>query len=122
MTLSLQLEALAEWACDRGAANAFNYAAWGIPVTSLLVVLVGLGGTPFLLIGLMLFGVWTVSVLAFPFGLLSLTRSITWSVAHASDYHDRLRSRQDRAERFNEDVRGAVRRMDETGESRSDRA
>ena len=101
VVLLLHLARLADWVMDEFARKAFHMAIWGNCVAAmLLLVLVPLlvvaGGVIMLRIILLLFILppallLLVSVLAFPAGLFSLSRSVDWSVVHSLDQAYRAR-------------------------------
>lgn len=105
---------LAEWACDDTAAGAFNLAMWGVPLSTVMLMLT----SSILLVGLAFAMLWIVSVAAFPYGLYSLSRSLTWAVHHSRDYADRLDRRRRREDRYAAQVSGTVARMDEARRER----
>ena len=96
VTLAVLLERLAEWTRDDTAERCFNWAMWGIPVLTPLLWL----NTPLLLLNIAVFGLWLVSVCAFPWGLLSLAKSVTLSVVHAHEHLERQRRIRERRERY----------------------
>ena len=61
VVLAIQLRRLAEWARDGNAERAFNLTAWGIPITTPLLLV----NLPILLLGLALGLIWVTSVCAF---------------------------------------------------------
>ncbi|MCH8259861.1 MAG: hypothetical protein IIC46_06615 [Planctomycetes bacterium] len=94
------LRRFAGWVGDDFAERAFNMAVWGnmiaIPLAvGLANMIFGLG--PFLIIVVPLFVVpvaalLIASMLAFPVGLLSLSRSVDWSVVHSRREAERARA------------------------------
>jgi hypothetical protein len=112
VALGVVLHRLADWVRDDVAKSALNLALWGAPTLSLLLLILPLG----LFLGrltIILAVLWIISVAAIPFGLVSLSRSVTWSIRHSHEHHQREVRRRDRAERFGEEVSGRVKRMDE---------
>ena len=98
--LSLFLKRFAEWVRDEFAEKAFNLAVWGnliaVPLTFAIANLV-FRLNPFLLIVsfvivLPIAALLLVSLLAFPIGLLSLSRSVDWSVVHSRREAERARA------------------------------
>ncbi|MCP3902910.1 MAG: hypothetical protein GY715_04670 [Planctomycetes bacterium] len=109
--ICLHLEELAEWACDRGAASAFNMATWGIPIiTAALLTLKFF--SPAVIIIVFFAIVWCIAVAAFPWGLISLSRSVSWSLRHAREHQGRQRRRRDRDEAHQRRLARSVAAMD----------
>jgi hypothetical protein len=107
-TLGILLQRLAEWTCDREAEAAFNWAVWGIPLFSLLMFL-----TPTIfLVTLLLALLWGGAVCAFPYALLSLSKSLAWAVRHAGEHQDRLRRQRERKDEYDAEVADTIERMD----------
>ena len=97
VVICLHLEELAVWACDREAASGFNVAMWGIPiVTAALATLKFF--TPAVIIVVFFAIIWCIAVSAFPWALISLSRSVSWSVRHSREHQGRQRRRQNREE------------------------
>ena len=102
--LIMFLRRFAGWVGDEFAEKAFHLAVWGnlimIPLAFLFLSMIsGLG--PFLIIILPVFGlpiaaVLLASLLAFPVGLLSLSRSVDWSVVHCRREAERARALRER--------------------------
>jgi hypothetical protein len=102
--LAIFLSRFAQWLQNEFAAKAFTVAVWGTALATPLVLLlpvisVTIGTLTFLvipgivvLIGLLL----VISIGAFPVGLLSLSRSIDWSVVHAEQRMERDRQMHER--------------------------
>ncbi len=98
------LRRFAGWVGDEFGERAFNLAVWGnviaIPLAfGLANMIFGLG--PFLIIVVPLFvlpvaALLLVSLLAFPVGLLSLSRSVDWSVVHSRREAERARALRDK--------------------------
>ena len=110
VVLAIHLAALAEWAQDRSAAAAFNVTAWGIPVYVATMALAA-GHTGLIAFVLFLFGL--VPVVTFPYALLSLSRSMSWSIKHAHEYRDRVDRQHQRAKEYEREVHETIDRMDE---------
>ncbi len=94
------LRRFAGWVGDEFAEKAFNLAVWGnviaIPLTFAIANLV-FGVSPLQLIVSFIFMLpivvlLIVSMLAFPVGLLSLSRSVDWSVVHSRREAERARA------------------------------
>lgn len=101
--LAVMLARLAQWARDDTAEKAFTAAAWGLPL---------MGGLLFL--GFQLFGppnpalnpvfyfhalffiIWLVLLMALPYGLLSLSASVSYCVRHAREQAEREQRRLER--------------------------
>lgn len=107
---SVVLRRLAEWARDDAAARAFNLAAFAIPVCEALMYvdleIISVFGR------LLAIPSW----LAVPYGVLSLSRSMRWTLRHAGQHEERERRRRERAEAADASF-GA--RMDEIDRSQS---
>ncbi len=102
--LSLFLKRFAEWVRDEFAEKAFNLAVWGnviaAPLTFAIANLV-FGLSPLLLIVsivivLPIVALLIASMAAFPIGLLSLSRSVDWSVVHSRREAERARALRDK--------------------------
>jgi predicted Zn-ribbon and HTH transcriptional regulator len=103
--LAVMLGRLAQWARDDTAEKAFTAAAWGLPL---------MGGLLFL--GFQLFGppspamnpvfyfqalffiMWLALLIALPYGLLSLSASVSYCVTHAHEHAEREQRRRERDE------------------------
>lgn len=109
IALAVLLERLAEWTRDRDAEIGFNWAAWGLPIATPLAFI----DVPFGPLNLLLQLIWVGAVSTFPFALLSLSRSVTLSVRHAREHHDRLRRRRERQEQLRDELAGTMARLDE---------
>jgi len=112
--LAVLMERLANWARDGGAEKAFNFAAFTIPLATLLLVF----GIPFLPAALFgRFGPvvmlsWLIAVGAFPYALLSLAGSVTLSVVHNYEHRQRQERRSDRQQRHEDQVARTIETMD----------
>ena len=112
--LAVLMERLANWARDGGAEKAFNFAAFTIPLATLLLVF----GIPFLPAALFgRFGPvvmlsWLIAVGAFPYALLSLAGSVTLSVVHNYEHRQRQERRADRQQRHEDQVARTIETMD----------
>lgn len=116
VVLCLVLERLADWARDVDAERMFNWTAWALPL-AMLASLVNLSSMPTLSMVLrILAGVlWLVAVFAFPYGLFQLSRSVTLSILHSFEHRQRMVRREERQERFHQEVADAVRKIDGPG-------
>ncbi|MDY7110474.1 MAG: hypothetical protein SYC29_17730 [Planctomycetota bacterium] len=104
LVLALVLQQLAEWVRDDLADRAFTWTIWGLPVFGITVILL----SSIILVTLFFQILLLISILAFPFGVLSLGRSIELSVRHARDYEQRLRRRAERQRSYDEHAARAV--------------
>ena len=116
VTLAVLLERLAEWTRDREAEVGFNWASWGLPLATPLVFVT----LPFGALNILMQLIWVGAVSAFPFALLSLSRSVTLSAKHAREHHDMLRRRRERQDRFHDEVAGTMARVDQAEERRNE--
>lgn len=107
------LMALARWSRDDDAARALNVAVWGLPTA----VVLGFVGIPIPFIGFFILGLYLLSILALPFGLFSLARSLSWSLVHHHEHVGRSERRQEAKRRYDERVARSVERMDATRDS-----
>jgi hypothetical protein len=114
LLLCALLARLANWARDHTAENALNLAAFGIPISSCLIFLDV--SVPF--VGLFVGAIWVISIGAMPFGLLSLTASLTWAVHHAREFQQREHRRARRNAEHDEHVAGTIDQMDRARERR----
>lgn len=89
--LAAFLSRLAYWIGDDLASKSFSTALWGIPMGLLVIAYLSpvLGGLFGNLILLTLIGLLLAVLLAFPLGLMLLSRSMDWSVVHARHARDR---------------------------------
>jgi hypothetical protein len=106
--LAIVLQQLAEWVPDDLAEKAFAWTIWGLPFFGAAVLLL----PEILLVSMVLLILLFISVAAFPFGVLSLGRSIELSVRHAREYEQRLRRRAERQRSYDEQVVRTVSSMD----------
>ena len=101
---------VADFARDADAQRAFEWALYGVPITSILAFLSSiLLPLPITLI-LALFQI--VCILALPWGLYQLSRSMLWSVAHHREYVEREGRRAARAQSVDDDIDRRLQRMD----------
>ena len=97
--LSFFLGRFADWVRDDFAEKAFKLTIWGniiaIPLSIILPPLVlGSGGFMVVLVPLLLLPIALLlisSLLAFPIGLISLSRSVDWSIVHSREKATRAR-------------------------------
>jgi hypothetical protein len=102
--LALFLARFANWVRDEFAARAFTTAVWGwvflAPLLLLLpVIQVTMGPLIIFLVPVLIvviIALVLVTIAAFPVGLFSLSRSVDWSVSHATDRTDRDRRLHER--------------------------
>lgn len=97
--LCLLLASFASWVCDDVAERCFNFTFAGIAILSpILFIALPLFGSPFLIIlaGIFLWFIWLGSLVAFPLGLWSLARSLSWAVRHSKDRLNRSRELADK--------------------------
>ena len=87
---AILLGRLAEWTCDKAAETVFNWAVWTLPFTALLLM-----WTPRnFVLGLAFLVLAVVPFFMMPIGLISLAKSISYSVYHSIEHEDR-QERQD---------------------------
>ncbi len=98
IVLTILLLNLARWTRDDTAASALNLALWGVPTMS-VILLAARAFSPLFIIVLACFVLWVFCLAALPYGMLSLSKSLMWSVRHAREHHERLRRRKEREER-----------------------
>ena len=108
--LGILLERLAEWARDDDAERALNLAVWGVPITTSILFL----NTSMFLLSIVIALIWLMSVLAFPYGMLSLSRSVSLSVSHAREYQNRERRRYERQQEYVQQIADTVEKMDKS--------
>ena len=65
---------------------------------SVILVLAGSGPMLFILV-LLISVAWLICIAALPFGMMSLSKSLMWSVHHAHEHHERRRRRKEKEER-----------------------
>ena len=98
------LRRFAGWVGDEFAEKAFNMAVWGnlimIPLAfGLANIIFGLGPSLIIIVPLFVIPVAALliaSLLAFPVGLLSLSRSVDWSVVHSRREAERARAMREK--------------------------
>ncbi len=90
--LCILLQRLAEWTRDDDAERRFNWVIWGVPVAFLL----SLVSLPILFFDVFVGVLWVWSILMLPFGLLSLSKSVTLSIVHLKEHQERQRRRAER--------------------------
>jgi hypothetical protein len=106
--LAVLLERLAEWTRDRDAEVAFNWSSWGVPLSTPLAF----ADLPLPVVNLLIQLIWISAVAAFPYALLSLSRSVTLAARHAREHQDRLRRRRERQDRFDDSLVARMARLD----------
>ena len=111
VTLTVLLQRLAEWARDGDAERALNLTLWGTPIMSLALV-IGSNVRLFFVVLAAMFILWLICVAALPYALLSLSKSMWWTVRHAHEYHARMRRQRERAERRTEELAGPLAQAD----------
>ena len=62
--------------------------------------------------GIIIVLIWLISMLALPYGLFSLVRSLAWSVVHHREHVGREDRRRDRKARYDEHVAQSVEQID----------
>ena len=90
VALSVLLEHLAEWCRNESAQRLFTFTAWTLPLCS-AGLLMSLLATPLLLLTCSLSLFWIAGLVSFFLGLVSVGRSVSWSVTHAGEAIDRAR-------------------------------
>ena len=115
IVLAFVLQRLAEWVRDDLAEKAFAWTIWGLPVFGVLNAVL----PSILIVSILVLLLLVVSVGSFPFGVLSLSRSIEYSVRHAREQEARDRRRAERLRRYDEQVAQRVSSIDKARE-RSD--
>jgi hypothetical protein len=99
--LAIMLERLAEWARDKPAETVFNWAVWCLPFLALSIV-----WTPGLLVVRVLMNLLAlVALFTLPIGLISLAKSVSYSVYHSIEHTDRQERQDNRHTKF---FRGVV--------------
>jgi len=106
--LSLMLERLAEWTRDDTAEKYFNWSAWTLPISTLLLYI----DIPNPYVSLLLTALWFLSVAIFPYALLNLSGSVTYSVLHSVENKGRDERRQERNQKYAQKVGETVQTMD----------
>ncbi|MHC5113901.1 MAG: hypothetical protein ACYTGP_05680 [Planctomycetota bacterium] len=114
IAMCVHLEELSTWACDREAASAFNVAMWGIPIVTGMILLLEFF-KPAVVIAMFFAIIWAIAVSAFPWALVSLSRSVSWSVRHAREHQGRERRRRDRDEAHQRRLEKSIAAMDAPG-------
>ena len=109
VVLAILLGRLAEWVRDDRAQRALDLAVWSVAPASALLLL----DVPVPVVRLLIGLIWLVSVCCFPFGLLSLSHSVTLTVMHWREHRERLVRRRRRAEEFADRVAARLTRMDD---------
>ena len=112
MVLSVLLGRLAEWVRDDVAERAFNWTAWGLPFLSLALW----GLLPFAgyRMGWALIALWLICLGMFPWGMWSLSRSVSFAVLHAKEREEQSRRRAQRQREYDEEVAKNIPKSDAT--------
>jgi hypothetical protein len=100
MLMSILLERLADWTRDADAERMFNWATWGLPIATALL----LWNPSHVLMRLAFLLAWLLVAATFPYGLLSLSKSVTLSALHSLEHKDRQRRRNERDRQFDDRV------------------
>lgn len=108
IVLSIQLQRLAEWTRDDDAERRLNWAIWGVPAMSIVMLLLSLPG----LMSLVIFGLWLWAWLMFPYGVLSLSKSVTLAALHSLEQRERLQRRADRQRQHEAELDRRIQDMD----------
>jgi hypothetical protein len=130
LCLVVMLQRLAEWARDDTAEKALSVVLWGLPIGTLLVYLLTSTFAIFLRApagGLnsgygwaLMQAAWLLLVGALPYALLSLSRSMSWSVRHAREMHARDHRRRVRSDEVDEELRRRIKRIDRASDAHSE--
>jgi hypothetical protein len=94
--LCILLERLAEWTRDDDAQRMFNLSMWGMPIATLALLI----DFTVPLAGMIVLGFWVLSVCTFPYGLLSLSKSVTLTILHSIEHRERTERKHERDEQF----------------------
>jgi hypothetical protein len=96
VVLCILLERLADWTRDSDAQRMFNWSMWLIPILSPMLFMSSLA-LPFLYSSELIIPiVWLVAAGFFPYGLLSLSKSVTLSIVHSFEQEERARRSEER--------------------------
>jgi len=106
--LSILLERLSDWTRDTDAARMFNWAMWGLPIATFLIV----ADYQSPILQILTLAIWLAVTCTFPYGLISLTGSVTLSILHSIEYRDRMERREQRDQQYHAHVGQAVAKMD----------
>lgn len=117
VALAVMLQRLAEWVRDDRAERALNLAVWGVPLATLLLLV----PLHLPMIGILVSVLWLLAVGCLPYGLLSLSQSVTLSVMHAREHQDRERRRYQRDAEFSQRITDTLARIDQSREARAQR-
>ena len=111
--LAVLLARLAAWAGDEFAEKAFNISvfgsAFGCAILFIIPFLAFLIGNFAFIVAVAGLAIVVLSMMAFPVGLLALSRSVNWSVVHAEERLDRSRALAARIVRRDDRQPAAVR-------------
>jgi hypothetical protein len=106
--LAILLERLSEWARDGDAEKMFNWATWGLPIATPLL----LADLDHPVARMFVLLMWLVLACTFPWGLISLSGAVTLSILHAKEHREREERRDERARRYYQHVAKTVDTMD----------
>ena len=129
LCLALLLARLAAWARDEFAEKAFYTCVFGSTIGFAILLMIPVMalafGTLFLLVLAVGLSIVVMSLLAFPVGLLALSRTVDWSLVHAHERVDRGRELAARMVRRGpresvEDDGGPIPLADDAGRDRPD--
>jgi hypothetical protein len=92
------LESLGEWTRDEDAQRMFNFSMWGLPIATLasLVIPTLPGGKAEVIFMI----IWIAVACTFPYGLLSLSKSVTLTVLHSIEHKERTERKSQRDDQF----------------------
>jgi hypothetical protein len=110
VTLSLLLQRLADWTRDGEANTAFNWTMWGLPVVTPLMLLDSPLLSANLILKFLIPLLWLGLVCTFPFGLLTLSKSVTLSIAHSFEHEARLERKAERDRKHQEKMAKLLKR------------
>lgn len=107
VTVGILLERLSEWVRDAFAEKCFNWAIWFIPITTgglFIDAMFGGMGLGVVRIGCIFIIFWLICLLAFPVGVLSLSRSVSYAAVHAHERMDREKRKFKRDQSWKDSV------------------
>lgn len=88
VVLGLLLMNLAHWSYDMSAHRMLNWAVWGLPISTLTLMLSGINVVFGFLVCTMTL-LWLFSIFSFGRAMISLGSSVTWAVHHSRQIADR---------------------------------
>ncbi|MHC4992294.1 MAG: hypothetical protein ACYTGC_15075 [Planctomycetota bacterium] len=103
VTLCIMLHRVAEWTRDDTAQMAFNWIGWGVS-TAYLLMLISRPHMGMIAFVIRIAVLPALCLVLLPLGLLSLSRSLSYSILHNLDDQDREIRRQARRRRYDEQV------------------